>query len=276
MRVRRGPSTSPAASISVATCWPISSLRPIQLTRIATPSPPSTSPRPSRASCAASAAPDARRSKLPRISCATQPSGMSPAKVIDRLSRSTRQHGADEPVVGTPGIVDLQRKQQRGAGQRLDLVFAEIALVEVQCRPAVQLESTLPLADGDPPFRAEHVPAAGAAVTDPDRASVQSDRRDLPAAGRAIQSDDGFDELRPVSGKPAGNRNVPDMLRDAGDQFAAVDRQTVRQHEHAGEIVGRQRPADRFTVQPASSVGILYRLDRGPDRGRVEADSRWH
>lgn len=108
-------------------------------------------------------------------------------------------------------------------------------------------------------------------MADLDGASIQSDRRDLFATGRAIQSDDGFDELRPVSGKPAGNRNVPHMGCDAGDQLAAVDRETVRQDEHAGEIVGRQRPADRFTVQPGVG-GILYRFDRGPDLGRIEAD----
>ena len=61
------------------------------------------------------------------------------------------------------------------------------------------------------------------------------------------------------------------MHADAGDQFAAVHRQAVRQHEHAGKIVGGERPPDGLAMEPGVP-GILRRRDRRADCGRFETD----
>ncbi len=186
-------------------------------------------------------------------------------RAIDREDR------AYELMVGTPGVMDLERKKQRRSGQGLDLVITEIALVKIQRRPAVELEQHISFSRRDPPFRSEHVPAAGAAVADPDRAAIEPDRRDFSALGRSIQTDDRFDEVRTIAGEPTGNRNASGMRRDSCDQRAAIDGQIVRQHEHAGEIVRGQRPADRLAVG-AGVAGIRRALYHGPEGRRIEAN----
>ena len=101
-----------------------------------------------RAWRAASAAPAASRSKLPRISCATQPSGTSPAKVIERASSVDGEDGAHDVLVGLRRIADQQREQQAGAGQALGILLAEIALVEIERRLAVELVQHVAAASG--------------------------------------------------------------------------------------------------------------------------------
>jgi hypothetical protein len=77
--------------------------------------------------------------------------------------------------------------------------------------------------------------------------------------------------LRTVSGKPSGNRNVSYVHSDAGDQFAAVHREAVRQYEHAGEIVGGKCPADCLTVN-SRAARVWYALYRSSDCGCVETN----
>ena len=65
-----------------------------------------------------------------------------------------------------------------GAGQALGVFLAEIALVEIERRLAVELEQHVALGAGDAAARAELVPAAGAAVADADRSAVEADGGD--------------------------------------------------------------------------------------------------
>src|SRR5205807_8687240 len=87
-----------------------------------------------------------------------------------------RKHGPHHIVVRTGGIVDAQRKQERGAGQAL-AVLSEVTLVKIERRLAVELKQNVAARAGDPPVRPELVPAAGTAMPDPDRVAIEADRR---------------------------------------------------------------------------------------------------
>ncbi|MCZ7642974.1 MAG: hypothetical protein M5U33_09995 [Pseudorhodoplanes sp.] len=74
---------------------------------------------------------------------------------------------------------------------------------------------------------------------------VEADGGDGAGAGRAVGADQRAFELRAVTGEPAGHRDRgADLLHDAGDQFAAIDRQSVGEDEDAGKPVIGERAAD--------------------------------
>ena len=76
--------------------------------------------------------------------------------------------------------------------------------------------------------RPKLVPAAGTAVADADRRTVEADRRDHLLARRTIGADERFPELGGVAGQSAGDRDLfADRADDSGDELTAVDVQAV-------------------------------------------------
>ena len=101
--------------------------------------------------------------------------------------------------------------------------------------------------------------------------AVEADGGDPAALRRAIGADQGFLEHGAVAGEPAGQRDFgADHAGDARHQFAAVDVEAVGQNENAGEIVGRERFADRFAAG-ARMRGRRHRLAGEPQPRAVEA-----
>ena len=122
------------------------------------------------------------------------------------------------------GSVKPEREEQAGRGEAACFFFAEVALVEIKRRFAVEFEEHI--ADGarDAPARTELVPTAGAAVSDADGGAIEADRGDKMIARRTIGTDQRGEKIRTVTRETAGKRNlVTDDRRNSGDQLAAVD-----------------------------------------------------
>ena len=179
-------------------------------------------------------------------------------------------------MVGPLRIEDLQWEQEGAARQRLRVVFAEVAFVEVEGGLAVELEQHGAARARDLAARAEHVPAAGAAGADPDAPPVEADAGHETAARRAIGADERLAEGGPVAGQPSGQGHVrADGVRDPGDELAAVHVQSVRQDKNAGEIIPLERPADRLAADPG--IGRLPKGGMGEAHGRRgETDRHRH
>src|SRR4029077_4081705 len=181
-----------------------------------------------------------------------------------------RQHGAHDGGVGPLQVVDLNGKQQCGAGQPLRFVGPEIALIEIERRLAIELIEDIAYGSRHLPAGSEQVPSAGAAMADPDGSAIEADAGNDPGARRAIGPDQRLLGVGAVAGQSPGQRNVrADGFTDTGYQLAAVDVQAVGQDEHAREVVGVERPPERLAEVPGA-VRVADLLPAQPQLRRFE------
>ena len=103
-------------------------------------------------------------------------------------------------MVRTFGIENAERKQQPGARQAPRFFLAQIALVEIERRAAVELEQHIAARAGDLAPRPELVPAAGAAMADADCRTIEADRRHHVFARRAIGANERLTKIGAVAG----------------------------------------------------------------------------
>ena len=151
-------------------------------------------------------------------------------------------------MIGIIRILDLQRKQQAGAGQPLGFIAPDTARRD-RGRFAIEFEQHVALRTRNRAPWTENVPSAGAAVSDSDGAAVEADACNHPAPRRAIGADQRLLELRSVAGKPARQRNMrSDHLGNACHQFAAVDVQPIGKNEDACKIRRQQSLGNNATA----------------------------
>src|SRR6476660_1490349 len=130
-----------------------------------------------------------------------------------------RQYSAHDRGIGPLQVVDLDGKQQCGAGQPFRFVRPEIALVEIERRLAIELIEDIARGSRHLPAGSEQVPSAGAAMADPDGAAIEADAGNDAGARRAIGPDQRLLEVGAVAGQSPGQRNVrADGFADPGYQ----------------------------------------------------------
>src|SRR5581483_12193973 len=173
-------------------------------------------------------------------------------------------------------IVHLNRKKQRRAGQAFRIFWPEITLVEIKGGLAVQFEQNISGRTRHLPPWTEHVPSAGAAVSDLDRLAIEADGDHNVAPRRAIASDKRFCEVGAIAGESSCQRNAgTDRGDHTIDEFTAVDVQAVGQDEYTGQIVLAQGPANGLAAAPRLR-GIRNILSDQPQFGGMKADRRCH
>jgi hypothetical protein len=79
-------------------------------------------------------------------------------------------------------------------------------------------------------------------------------------------------KIRAIASQPAGDRDIfPRHASYSGDEFAAVDVETVGEHKNSGKTGRRERPPDRFSAC-ARAIGGRCRLAGDPQCRRIEIE----
>src|SRR6476469_2741268 len=121
------------------------------------------------------------------------------------VDRENRPHDSG---IGLSGVMNLDWKEQRRAGQPLRILRAQIALVEVERGLAIQLEQNVSCRACNLPPWPKQIPAAGAAVADPNCLAVETDRDDHTRPRNAVTPDERLGKIGAVAGQSAGHRDT--------------------------------------------------------------------
>ena len=129
-------------------------------------------------------------------------------------------------LVGGPGA-QREREQQTRRGQT-GCAFAEVFLVELQRRSAVEFVQHVADAARHATFWAEDVPAVLATVADANRIAAEADGTDQTGCGVAMQKVPGRTESATVTRQSASDQHArrQDVV-EAANQHAAVDQQAI-------------------------------------------------
>ena len=115
-------------------------------------------------------------------------------------------------------------------------MFTQIGLVQRQRGLAIEFVQHIAAGTGDQAFRAKGIPAAKGAVAHPDALTIEAQRGDPARSGFIARPHQGILEAAAVPGQPAGGRHTRgQMVAQALHQLAAVDLQTIGQHQYVAQ-----------------------------------------
>src|SRR6202012_1918414 len=133
---------------------------------------------------------------------------------------------------------------------------AEILLIEIERRQAVEIEQRIAARAGDDAVRTDRIPAADAAMADPDLVAIKADRAHAAGLGIGVEADAGGLEGGAVPGEAAGQANLAaEHVLDAADQFCTIDAGAIREDEDIAQPLRRQRRAEARTDLERATAG---------------------
>ena len=182
-------------------------------------------------------------------------------------------HGAHQRVGLVARSAHGQRKQEAAARQ-VGRLRAEVALVKIERRGAVQLVEGVAVGARHHALGTEWLPAAVAAPAETQGLAVETDRRGDAFRGRTVRSDGGAPEVGAVACEAPRQEDVwRQHVPQSVDQMRPVGQDAVGEHEQGTQPFARHRSrqgdAGRAGVR---KVGKRYAGQGDMRRSETEGD----